>query len=65
MGRQVWKKATAKGQQVTYTCHEQTSKTVDISAKIDGEENFHILLDVPTPITHEQVENRFAAMLET
>lgn len=65
MGREVWKKMTVKGRQVTYTCHEQASELVDITAKIDGEEDFHILLDVPTPITREEIETKFAAMLES
>jgi hypothetical protein len=64
MAREVWKKATIKGKQVTYTCHAQTAKLVDITARIDGEENFHIHLDIPAPITREQVETRFAAELE-
>lgn len=63
MKQEGWKGRTVKGKQVTYTCHERTTKMADITARVDGEENFHVQLDVPFPITREEVETRFAAEL--
>jgi hypothetical protein len=59
-----WTSATRLGQKVIYTCHERTPKSVDITAQVVGRKHFHVQLDVPLPMTHEQVEKRFAAMLE-
>jgi hypothetical protein len=62
--REGWKGTTPNGRQVTYTCHERTPQSADITARIEGKEDFHVQLDVPFPITQEQVEARFAAELE-
>jgi len=64
MKREGWKVATPAGKQVTYTCHERTSTSADITAHIEGKERFLVHLDVPFPITREQVETRFAAELK-
>lgn len=64
MKREGWKSATRSGKQVTYTCQERTPKLADITAQIAGKEHFHVQLDVPLPISHEEVEKRFATMLE-
>ena len=63
MKREGWKRATPAGKQVTYTSHERTPRTGDITAQVEGQERFHVQLDVPFPITREQVETRFAAEL--
>ena len=63
MKREGWKAATPAGKQVTYTCHERTPESADITAHVEGKERFHVQLDVPFPITREQVETRFAAEL--
>jgi hypothetical protein len=59
-----WTSATRKGRKVTYTCHQRTPQLADITAQVVGKEHFHVQLDVPLPVTHEQVEKRFAATLE-
>lgn len=59
-----WKGKTLKGKQVIYTYHERTAEMADITAKVDGEENFHVQLDVRLPINREEVETRFAAELK-
>jgi hypothetical protein len=64
MKRDGWNSATRSGTEVTYTCHERTSKLADITAQLVGKEHFHVQLDVPLPISHEEVEKRFAAMLD-
>jgi hypothetical protein len=64
MKQEGWKGKTVKGRQVTYTCHERTAELADITAKVDGEENFHVQLNVPFPITREEVETRFVSRLE-
>ena len=64
MKREGWKSATRTGKEVTYTCHERSPQSADITAQVLGEEYFHVQLDVPLPITHEQIEKRFAAVLE-
>jgi hypothetical protein len=40
------------------------AKLADITAQIVGKEHFYVQLDVPLPITHEEVEKHFAAMLK-
>ena len=65
MKRRGWKSATCNGKEVTYTCHERSSKSADITAQIVGAEHFHVQLDVPLPITREEIEERFAAVLES
>ena len=65
MKREGWKSATRSGKEVTYTCHERSLKLADITAQIVGKEHFHVQLDVPLPITHEEIEKRFAAILES
>jgi hypothetical protein len=64
MKREGWSSATRSGKQVTYTCHHRTAKLADITAQIAGKEHFHVQLDVPLPISHEEVEKRFVSMLE-
>jgi len=59
-----WKGTTLKGKQVTYTCHERAPQLADITARVEGKEQFHVQLDVPFPITHEQVEPHFAEELK-
>jgi hypothetical protein len=61
--REGWKRATPSGKHVTYTCHQRTHQTADITAQVEGKERFHVQLDVPLPITREEVETRFAAEL--
>jgi hypothetical protein len=63
MKQQGWKGITPKGKQVTYTCHERTAGLADITAQVAGKESFQVHLDVPLPISREQVENRFATEL--
>ena len=63
MKRDGWKRATPAGKQVTYTCQERTPHSADITAQVEGTERFHVQLDVPLPITREQVETRFAGDL--
>ena len=60
MKRDGWKRATPAGKQVTYTCQQRTPLSVDITAQVEGTERFHVQLDVPWPISREQVETRFA-----
>ena len=64
MKRDGWKRTTLKGKQITFTCHQRTPELADITAQVEGTEHFHVLLDVPLPITREEVETRFAAELE-
>jgi hypothetical protein len=64
MMRDGWKGTTVAGRQVIYVCQERTATSADITAKVEGEENFHVQLDVPRPITRAQVEARFAALLQ-
>jgi len=64
MMREGWKGTSIGGKQVTYVCQERTATLADITAQVDGEEQFHIELDVPLPITRAQVEARFAAKLQ-
>ena len=64
MKQQGWKGITPKGKQVIYTCHERTPTLADITAHVDGKERFQVQLDVPLPISRDQVERRFAAELE-
>jgi len=61
--REGWKGKTLKGAQVTYTCHETAAHLADITAQVEGKEHFHVQLDVPFPITRDQVEARFVAEL--
>jgi hypothetical protein len=63
MKREGWKATTRRGRQVTYTCHERAPKLADITAQVEGKEHFHVQLDVPFPLTREQVESRFASEL--
>ena len=63
MKREEWKAATPARRQVTYTCHERTTKSGDITAQVAGKESFHVHLDVPFPMTRQQVETLFAAEL--
>jgi hypothetical protein len=63
MKRDGWKRATLTGKQVTYTSHERSPQSGDITAQVEGQENFHVHLDVAFPITRVEVETRFAAEL--
>jgi hypothetical protein len=63
MKRDTWKGKTRKGKQVTYTYHERTAEMADITAKVEGEENFRVQLDIPLPVNRAEVETRFAAEL--
>jgi hypothetical protein len=64
MKQQGWISETSKGKKIAYTYHERTPQLADITAQIVGKENFHVQLDVPLPITREQVEKRFGTKLE-
>jgi hypothetical protein len=64
MKRDGWKGTTRKGKRVVYTCHERATELADITAQVEGQERFHVHLDVPFPITHQEVEARFAAQLQ-
>ena len=63
MKQEGWKGKTLKGKQVTFTCHETAPRLADITAQVEGKEHFHVHLDVPFPITREEVETRFVAEL--
>jgi hypothetical protein len=64
MKQEGWTSETSKGKKIAYTCHERTPQLADITAQIVGKGNFHVQLDVPLPITRDQVEKRFATKLE-
>jgi hypothetical protein len=63
MKQDTWKGKTLKGRQVIYTYHERTAEMADITAKVEGEENFHVQLDIRLPVNRVEVETRFAAEL--